>query len=196
MSDTPRRSGRFLRPALATAAALVLLGAGLGLYAFQPWKAFTNTTVDEALPAPAAAVSTVPAPSASAAPSSAAAPAATPAPAGPVDLARGGFRSGEHTTTGTARLVRLADGSAVLRLEGLDTSEGPDVRVYLSTLPADRSRRDELGDKALELGKLKGNHGNQNYAVPAGTDLTAFHSTVIWCQRFSVTFGAADLAAV
>lgn len=41
------------------------------------------------------------------------------------------FLSHEHTTTGTVKVVRLADGSRTLRLEGLDTSNGPDL------LPAD-----------------------------------------------------------
>ena len=92
--------------------------------------------------------------------------------------------------------MRLADGGVVLRLEDLRTSEGPDVRVYLSTRPAAESRLDSLGEGALELDGLKGNIGNQNYTVPAGTDLSEYRSAVIWCKRFAVGFGAADLAAV
>ncbi|MQS17167.1 DM13 domain-containing protein [Streptomyces kaniharaensis] len=77
----------------------------------------------------------------------------------------------------------------------LRTSEGPDVRVYLSASSAAESRADTLGDGPVELDRLKGNRGNQNYTVPAGTDLSRIRSVVIWCKRFSVTFGAADLAA-
>ncbi|MCX4758621.1 DM13 domain-containing protein [Kitasatospora purpeofusca] len=188
------------RRALAAATAITLVAAGLGLYLFQPWRAFTTTIVDEALPtatstAPATVApmmatptSMVPAPQAPATPSV--------APATPVDLARGRFVSGEHETTGTVRLVRLADGSTVLRLESLSTSEGPDVRVYLSARPASESRLDDLGAGAIELDRLKGNRGNQNYPLPAGVDLAAVHSVVIWCKRFSVGFGAADLAGV
>ncbi|MFD7700619.1 DM13 domain-containing protein [Streptomyces caelestis] len=167
--------------------------AGIGLILFQPWKAFTDTTVDEALP-------------------SASAPATNGGPAmqgearvnggepsaqntGPKDLATGRFVTHEHDTSGTARVVRLADGGRVLRFEDLKTSEGPDVRVYLSTRDDDAAK-EGLGDGALELGKLKGNLGNQNYTVPAGTDLSRFHSAVIWCERFSVSFGAADLARI
>ena len=50
-----------------------------------------------------------------------------------------------------------------------------------------------LGDGALDLGPLKGNVGNQNYVVPAGTDLSRYRSVVIWCRRFAVPFGAAPL---
>jgi hypothetical protein len=176
-----RTRRRLVGPLLA-----LVVVAGIGLYLFQPWRVFTSTTVDEALPTTTAAA---------AAPPSAGTAASSAAQPGPVDVAAGSFVSGEHTTTGTARLERLADGSAVLRLENLSTSDGPDVRIYLSTRPAAESRADTLGDGALELDKLKGNLGNQNYTIPAGTDLTRFHSAVIWCKRFSVTFGAAELTA-
>ncbi|MGW4895311.1 DM13 domain-containing protein [Kitasatospora sp. NPDC004240] len=185
--------GRLPRRVLAGVITVVLAVAVAGLYLFEPWKAFTNTTVDEALPGPVVAAPVTPSPDPST-PRSAPTPA-TPVQAGPVDLARGGFVSGEHETTGTARLLRLPDGTSVLRLEDLRTSEGPDVRVYLSTRPASESRLDTLGDGAVELAPLKGNRGNQNYTVPAGTDLSKVRSAVIWCHRFSVGFGAADLTA-
>ncbi|MER8185763.1 DM13 domain-containing protein [Kitasatospora sp. NPDC094015] len=180
------------RRLLLPLAALLLAVAAGGLYLFEPWRAFTSTTVDEAAP-----VAAPPAPTARATPAaSAPSVSASAVPGVPVtgsDRPGGGFVAGEHPTSGTARLIRLADGSAVLRLEDLRTSEGPDVRVYLSTRPAAESWLDTLGPGALELGPLKGNQGNQNYAVPPGTDLTAFRSAVIWCHRFSVGFGAADL---
>jgi hypothetical protein len=45
----------------------------------------------------------------------------------------------------------------------------------------------------VELGRLKGNKGNQSYAVPAAAELDRFRSVSIWCKRFSVSFGAATL---
>lgn len=174
-----RPSRRTVVPALV----VLVAAAGFVLYLFQPWKAFTDTTVNEALPAPSA-------PNAGA--ESDGAPVKD---TGPKDLAEGSFVSHEHGTSGTARTVRLTGGGQVLRLEDLTTSAGPDVRVYLSTRDADAVKAG-LGDGAVELGKLKGNLGNQNYTVPAATDLSAFRSAVIWCERFSVSFGAADLAPV
>ena len=47
----------------------------------------------------------------------------------------------------------------------------------------------------VELGRLKGNRGNQVYDVPAGTDLTGLVSVTIWCKRFATSFGAAEFAA-
>jgi hypothetical protein len=47
----------------------------------------------------------------------------------------------------------------------------------------------------VDLGNLKGNVGDQNYEVPAGTDLSRYDTVVIWCVRFSANFGDAVLAA-
>jgi hypothetical protein len=45
----------------------------------------------------------------------------------------------------------------------------------------------------VELGKLKGNEGDQNYEIPVGTDLAKFRTVAIYCERFNATFGAAPL---
>ena len=162
------------------AAATTVVGAFVSfvLIYFDPQAALINTTVNEPVPVPAGS-----------SPSTGTVKSVITAP---LTLAHGSFRSLEHNTTGTASLLRLADGSAVLRLENLDTSNGPDVHVTLSPTPPDRGLRD-YGDY-LELGGLKANHGNQNYPIPAGTDLTRFRSAVIWCRRFSVGFGVAPLS--
>jgi len=197
---------RVLVPALAGAAVVLVVG----LWAFQPWRLFTSTTVREALPGgppPAAAAPSTAAAAAPAGPTTAATTAGAPAAAtgsateaspatGPVTLATGTFVSHEHRTTGQVRLLRLADGSRIVRLENLDTSDGPALRVWLSDQPvrADRSGWGVFDDGAsLDLGDLKGNIGDQNYSVPAGADLDRLTSLSIWCARFHVSFGAAGL---
>jgi hypothetical protein len=127
------------------------------------------------------------------------APAATTSapPAGPVELARGELISHEHATTGTARVLQLEDGSRVLRLEGLDTSNGPDLRVWLTDAPVIEGRDGWFvfdDGASVDLGELKGNQGDANYEIPADVDLDALTSVSIWCARFAVSFGAAELA--
>jgi hypothetical protein len=107
-------------------------------------------------------------------------------------LASGTFGSYEHSTTGRARVLRLSDGSRYLRLDRFSTSNGPDVRVYLSAAPAG-GPGDAFDDDYVELGGLKGNIGDQNYLIPPDVQLDHFQSAVIWCKRFSVAFGAAAL---
>ncbi|MFJ3925537.1 DM13 domain-containing protein [Streptomyces sp. NPDC090022] len=153
-----------------TTAAVVVLAA-VGLYLFQPWKLFTTDRVDEAPPAAAGQQ------------------------AGAVEqVANGAFVSHEHETSGAVEVQRLADGKATLRLTNLRTSDGPALHVWLSDQPVKKDGGGNLDDgKHIDLGSLKGNEGNQNYAIPAGTDLNTFSTVTIWCERFSVSFGAAEL---
>ncbi|MEV6493316.1 DM13 domain-containing protein, partial [Actinoplanes sp. NPDC051633] len=108
----------------------------------------------------------------------------------------GEFVTHEHETSGGVRLVRNPDGTHQLELAGLDTSDGPDLRVWLTDQPVrtgtDGWRVFDDG-RHLELGKLKGNQGDQIYRLPAGVDPAGFRSVSIWCKRFAVSFGAAEL---
>ncbi len=168
--------------------ALLGLAGATGLYWFQPWRLFTDTEVREALSAP------VPAAAEPAAPSAAA--SASAASAGPAVIREGSFVTHEHDTTGTARLVRDPDGSHRLELAGLATSDGPDLRVWLSDQPV---RTGSAGwhvfddGKYVELGRLKGNRGDQVYRLAADVDPGDYLSVSIWCKRFAVSFGAAPL---
>jgi hypothetical protein len=99
-----------------------------------------------------------------------------PAPA-VVTLRRGRFVSGEHETRGVASVVRRRDGRRFVTLTGFDTSPGPDLRV-------------RVGPGDVDLGALKGNRGDQQYAIPSGTPVA---SVEIWCRAFSASFGSADL---
>ncbi|MFI9821133.1 DM13 domain-containing protein [Streptomyces sp. NPDC052013] len=180
-----------VRPWVIGVLVLAVAGAGFGLYWFQPWKLWQDETVREALPG-----SAVTAPAATPSASAPSAPASS-APAAPTTLASGRLISHEHATSGTVKLLRLADGSHVVRLERLDTSNGPDLRVWLTDAPVKEGRAGwHVFDdgRYVSLGKLKGNKGSQNYAVPEDVDPARFSSVSIWCDRFDVSFGAAELA--
>jgi hypothetical protein len=172
---------------VAGAGALAVLAAG-ALYWFQPWRLFTTTVVQDVAPVVATA-----APAAPTAPT----PTASPARVEAVLVAGGTLVSHEHDTSGTAQLIRLPDGRHQLVLRDLSTSDGPDLRVWLTDQPV---RTGSAGWRVFddgrhaELGRLKGNKGTQVYDLPAGLDPAGFISVTIWCERFSVSFGAAALA--
>ena len=107
--------------------------------------------------------------------------------------ASGNFISRSHPTEGSA--VVLTDGSQrFLRFENFKTDNGPDLNVYLSNAPTN-APAGQFDDDFIDLGDLKGNIGSQNYEIPADVDLDTYSTVVIWCVRFSVIFGAAELAA-
>ncbi|MFD5424916.1 DM13 domain-containing protein [Streptomyces sp. NPDC127084] len=180
------RTSVLKKPVVRVVLVVVAVALAFGVYWFQPWKLFVDETVREELPQAV--------PSAAADGTGSGVPSA---PAEPQVLATGTFISHEHTTEGKVRIVRLADGSRVLRLEGLDTSNGPDLRVWLTDAPVKEGTAGwrVFDDGAyVSLGKLKGNKGDQNYDVPADVDLSKYTSVSIWCDRFDVSFGAAELS--
>ncbi|HUQ62748.1 MAG TPA: DM13 domain-containing protein [Acidimicrobiales bacterium] len=180
------------RAAIVAVPTVVILALIVGPY-------FTDNKVDEALPTTIAALqnpsanapTTVAAPASTGAPEPAApepaAPAAaaealvSPASAEPVKLSTGTLQGIDHEASGDAAVYRLADGTAFVRLEGIDVQNGPDYVLYL--VPgADR----ESPGSGTSLGDLKGNRGSQNYEVPNGVDLSGQNTVLIWCRAFSV----------
>jgi Electron transfer DM13 len=99
-----------------------------------------------------------------------------------------GVNDGIHNAEGQVKVIKLSDGSNFLRLEDFKSTNGPDLYVYLST---DKSNSD-----FVNLGRLKGNIGDQNYKFPEGTDLSKYDTVLIWCQAFSVLFGSAELEPI
>ena len=155
-----------------------------------------RATPTEIMPATAAPADAPTAePSATVVPATPAAelPTATPAPQ---TLAQGAFYNIVHEGEGQASIFQLADGLRVLRFEDFMVLNGPDLYVYL--VPDDPVPN-AIGFDFMafhDLGKLKGNVGDQNYELPAGLDLSQYRSVVIWCKAFKVPFAAAPLAAV
>lgn len=147
-------------------AGIAVLGA-VGWYLFRPELLFVNTKVNEEVAVAGANV--------------------------PTALLRGRFHSVAHETRGTATVQDLGDGRRVLRLTEFATSNGPDVRVYLVAADdaADNATVTDAG--FVELGRLKGNEGDQNYEVPADLDFARYRAVTIWCRRFGVNFATAPL---
>jgi hypothetical protein len=161
--------------AFAVLAAVIVLAIAIGLWAYQPWKLFTGSTLDEGSPA--------------------ASSAGVPGDTGDTGvLAEGVFVSQEHQTSGVAKVLALPDGSRIVRIEGLASSDGPDLHVWLTDQAAGGAEGKYDDGRYVALGKLKATNGNQNYAVPVGVDLAGLRSVVIWCDRFDVAFGSAPLS--
>lgn len=156
-------------------ATIAIIAGVAGWAAFRPELLFVNKRVNESLPG-------------------AAAQSASMTTKAPVALSAGQFRGIAHETKGTATVYQLPEGKHVLRLSDFKTSNGPDVHVYLVAAK-------DAGDNAtvqsagfIDLGSIKGNEGDQNYDLPANTDLNKYQAVTIWCARFHVNFGTAPLA--
>jgi hypothetical protein len=114
----------------------------------------------------------------------------TPVVPEPAVATTGQFEGYAHPAAGTAAVYQQ-DGAFVLRFED-DTEifNGPDLYVYL--LAADDYEDGDPRDY-VDLGKLKGNVGGQNYELPADYDPAVDRYVLVWCRRFAVPFAGAPL---
>jgi len=152
----------------------IVIGVGIvalaiAWYAFRPELLFINKQVNDQFPMDTSAAS------------------------GPMSLAKGNFKSLAHETKGVATIYKLADGKQTLRLTEFETSNGPDVHVYLTAAEVAKGSDAVKAAGFVDLGSMKGNKGDQNYDVPADVDLTKYKNVTIWCARFGVNFGLAPL---
>ncbi len=116
----------------------------------------------------------------------------SPAPASNVRLLSGAF-TGEsgHRGTGDAAVVKLAAGERVLTFSNFDVDPGAGgLLVYLH---AGTTTSDDLGE-FIELAKLKGTKGDQQYEIPEDVDLRRFSNVVIWCVPFTTRIAQAPLS--
>lgn len=175
------------------------VGIPVGYYLLSPL--WINVEVDESFPSAPASVSTeesmpMPEPTAAMATAMAEPDTMMEEPMPEVEMSvllQGSFYDIIHVGGGRALVYQLADGSRVLRLQDFEVDNGPDLHVYLVPIdPVPSSVGTEIPG-SVDLGKLKGNIGDQNYEIPAELDLSQFQSVVIWCQPFRVPFIAAPL---
>lgn len=122
-------------------------------------------------------------------------PAMNEDPAFPLNLATGLFKGADsfHKGSGKATIIDLDGEKRILRLEDFSVTNGPDLRVYLSSHSSPSSGNEVTKGASVELSKLKGNKGNQNYNIPDDIDIDDFGSVVIYCKPFRVVFATATL---
>lgn len=124
------------RNILLAACAVVL---AVAWYAFRPELLFIDRTVNEEFPG-AAAVPSI--------------------EKGPLAVTKGKFKSLAHETRGTASIYQLPDGKRTLRLSDLETSNGPDVHVYLTAQEIEKGSDAIKQAGFIDLGSMKGNKGD------------------------------------
>ncbi len=152
---------------------------------------FIDRTADDAFPTLTAGGTATTAPvSAPTMPGASPAPAvpASMTPAEPVKLSSGELVGIDHRASGSVAVYRVEGGQHVVRFEEFDVQNGPDYRVYLVPGPGQQGT-----DGGLDLGPMRANRGNLNVDVPAGTDMSAYATVLVWCRAFSVPIANATL---
>jgi hypothetical protein len=122
--------------------------------------------------------------------------AETTVSSGPVAVVTGQLTDADsfHRGSGEVTVYRLEDGSHVLRLEDIEVTNGPDLRVLVTPAHGINNREALQAAGYLELDALKGNIGSQNYDFPAGYQVPELMTVVIYCKPFHVIFSTAELS--
>ena len=152
---------------------VVIIAAVAGWYLFRPERLFITTQVNESFPDVL--------------------PAQSSQSQQPLLLSQGEFHNGAHETKGTASVYELPGGKRVLRFSNFETSNGPDVNIYMVAAPDAMDNDTVTKSGFVTLGAIKGTKGDQNYNLPADLDLNQYRAVTVWCKRFGVNFGTAPL---
>lgn len=188
----------------------LILGIGaivviVGFLAFRPDKLFVDDVVDESLndafvsaetsvtpstSLPADTATTVTEPATTDVTTTTGADSTTTQPQEPATIGAGTFYGIDHSASGTATIYEL-DGAHVLRFEDdTDIQNGPDLYVWVL---ADNEYAAGVPSEYIDLGKIKGNKGGQNYELPSEFDPEVHRFVLIWCKRFAVPFAGAPI---
>lgn len=93
----------------------------------------------------------------------------------------------DHITTGGVTVTNNADGTATVTFDANFSLDGaPDPHVGFG--------KDGKYVDISDLGVLKNLNGAQSYIVPASLNIDDFNELYIWCLKFGVPLGVAELS--
>ena len=98
---------------------------------------------------------------------------------------QGSFINGPSGNVSGQAKIFLKSGKYILALESFKTSNGPDLKVYLSQA--------ETPELFISLGDLQSTNGNQLYEVPGSLDFDQYKYALIHCEKYNHLFGSASL---
>ena len=97
----------------------------------------------------------------------------------------GSFSDGSYgNVSGKAKIYKTGT-KYELALENFSTSNGPDLKVYLS--------KEIQPINFINLGSLKSTAGTQLYAIPGSVNVADYKYALIHCQQYNHLFGYAQL---
>lgn len=91
--------------------------------------------------------------------------------------------AGGENVSGMAKIYVTANKYS-LKLENFSSSNGPDLKVYLSLGPTPTG--------FISMGDLKSTNGNQVYEINGAPDFTKYKYVLIHCERYNHLFGVAE----
>ncbi|MDX2048915.1 MAG: DM13 domain-containing protein [Chitinophagaceae bacterium] len=97
----------------------------------------------------------------------------------------GVFMNGPYGRVSGKASVVETNGKYQLKLDSFMTTNGPDLKVYIS--------KEVQPLNFIRLGDLKSTSGTQVYDIPGMPDFAAYKYALIHCEQYNHLFGSAQL---
>ena len=97
----------------------------------------------------------------------------------------GTFNNGPYGVVSGSAKIYSQNNQLILALENFNSSNGPDLHVYIS--------KEEQPVNYIDLGRLQSVTGNQQYPLTGNINFSEYKYALIHCQRYDHLFGSAQL---
>lgn len=98
---------------------------------------------------------------------------------------QGNFQKGPYGTVSGSVMIYQINGKLQLKLSNFSSTNGPDLKVYLS--------KEIQPVSFIRLGDLKSIMGNQVYDISGSPDFMQYKYALIHCEQYNHLFGSAEL---
>ena len=105
----------------------------------------------------------------------------------------GSWTKKNYRIKGAWSIVTTEEGQFLELDEKFKTRNAPDLKLFLSPLPADQLGNANAVAGSRLISPLRSNKGAQRYKLPEGTDLDDYQSLVLHCEQFSKLWGVSGL---
>jgi hypothetical protein len=97
----------------------------------------------------------------------------------------GTFSSGSYGVVSGSAKIYFQNNQYILALEDFNSSNGPDLHVYIS--------KEVQPVNYIDLGRLQSVRGNQQYQLTRNINFSEYKYALIHCQQYNHLFGSAEL---
>jgi len=111
----------------------------------------------------------------------------------PTKIASGDFVKKSKRLKGSYEVIQRGGQTIIRFSDSFKTSNGPDLKIFLSPKNISDATGRNATDGAVKLGLLKSTKGAQEYVVPTGVNIANFGSVLVHCEAYSVLWGGGDI---
>lgn len=98
-----------------------------------------------------------------------------------------------YEVEGKWEMVKNGDTYYLLFDEDFDTKKAPDLKIFLSSLDADKITSDNAVKGSVKISALKSYEGAQKFEIPKSINLAEYKSLLIHCEEYGVLWSVAKL---